>query len=70
MKPSSLLICGDARRLPLADKTVPCVVLDPFVGTGTAVLVAKELGRVGIGVDLKPEYLAMAAKRTAQGQLV
>lgn len=30
------------------------VVLDPFVGTGTALSVAAELGRDGIGVDLVP----------------
>jgi DNA modification methylase len=39
------------------------VVLDPFVGSGTTLLVAEELGRHGIGIDLKPEYLAMARQR-------
>lgn len=32
------------------------VVLDPFVGTGTALKVAKELGRDSIGVDLQPIF--------------
>lgn len=49
---------------------MPCRVLDPFAGSGTVPLVAKELGRVGIGVELKPEYLMMAAKRVRQGQLL
>ncbi len=43
-----------------------CIVLDPFAGSGTVVKVAKDLGRIGVGLDLKPEYLAMAKRRTAQ----
>lgn len=46
------------------------MVLDPFCGSGTVPMVAQELGRVGIGVDLKSEYLAMAKKRTAQSVLL
>jgi site-specific DNA-methyltransferase (adenine-specific)/site-specific DNA-methyltransferase (cytosine-N4-specific) len=42
------------------------VVLDPFAGSGTTVKVAQDLGRVGVGVDLKPDYLQMARKRSAQ----
>jgi DNA modification methylase len=46
--------------------TKPCIVLDPFAGSGTTVKVAQDLGRVGIGLDLKPDYLKMARHRTAQ----
>jgi DNA modification methylase len=42
---------------------VPCVVLDPFLGSGTTLLVADQLGRDGIGVELSPEYARMAEKR-------
>ena len=42
---------------------VPCVVLDPFVGSGTTVAVALRLGRSGIGIDLKDQYLDLARKR-------
>ena len=52
------------------EETRPCVVLDPFAGAGTVPLVAQNLGRVGVGIELKAEYLAMAAKRTAQGSLL
>lgn len=38
-------------------------VLDPFAGSGTTLLVAKRLGRTGIGVELNPEYVAMAERR-------
>jgi DNA modification methylase len=41
----------------------PCVVLDPFGGAGTTPLVATALGRHGIALDLKPEYLALARRR-------
>jgi DNA modification methylase len=42
---------------------VPCVVLDPFLGSGTTLLVADQLGRDGIGVELSPEYAKMAERR-------
>jgi DNA modification methylase len=35
-------------------KFVPGVVLDPFMGTGTTLDVANELGRSAIGIDLSP----------------
>lgn len=42
------------------------LVLDPFSGSGTVLAVAERLGRRGIGVDLNPEYHALAKVRTAQ----
>ena len=45
------------------DATEPGIVLDPFAGAGTTCLVAKELGRRFIGIDLNAEYVAMAQKR-------
>jgi site-specific DNA-methyltransferase (adenine-specific) len=38
-------------------------VLDPFFGSGTAGLVASELGRRYIGIELHPEYIALAKER-------
>ena len=40
------------------------VVLDPFVGTGTTTAVAKQLGRHWIGIDIYPDYVSMARRRT------
>ena len=37
-------------------------VLDPFVGSGTTVRVAEELGRKGIGYDVNPDYIELAKK--------
>lgn len=47
---------------------VPCVVLDPFVGSGTTVVVAEQLGRKGIGLDLNPDYLELAKERIRKSQ--
>ena len=43
--------------------SVPGVVIDPFFGAGTVGLVAKKLGRHYSGIELNPEYVAMAKKR-------
>jgi DNA modification methylase len=40
-------------------------VLDPFLGSGTTLAVAKRLGREGIGIELNPEYIRLAEKRIA-----
>jgi len=41
------------------------VVLDPFYGTGTVGLVAKELGRRCVGIELKDDFIEIANRRTA-----
>jgi len=45
------------------DATEAGIVCDPFAGAGTTCLVAKRLGRRFVGIDLNPEYVAMAQKR-------
>lgn len=44
-------------------ETQPCVVLDPFFGSGTTGQVALELGRSCIGIELNPAYLKLAERR-------
>ncbi len=46
---------------------VPCVVYDPFAGSGTVPMVAARLGRRGVGTDLSAAYLAIAARRIPAG---
>jgi DNA modification methylase len=36
------------------------VVLDPFMGSGTAIIVARRLGRYAYGIDTVPEYCELA----------
>ena len=39
------------------------IVFDPFVGSGTTVVVAEKLGRIGIGTEIVKEYVDIANKR-------
>jgi site-specific DNA-methyltransferase (adenine-specific) len=43
--------------------TVPGVVLDPFMGAGTVGLVAEQLGRDWLGIEISPEYRTLALER-------
>lgn len=43
-------------------------VLDPFFGSGTAGLVAQELGRRYVGIELNPKYVTLAVSRDGLGQ--
>jgi site-specific DNA-methyltransferase (cytosine-N4-specific) len=40
-------------------------VLDPFFGSGTVGLVARRLGRRYVGIEINPEYVALARARLA-----
>ena len=50
--------------------TVPCTVLDPFVGSGTTVAVALANGCRGIGIELNEEYLRDNAVPRVRGTLL
>jgi len=45
------------------------VILDPFCGTGTSLVAARDEGRKAIGIEISEEYCAIAVERLAQMSL-
>jgi len=45
------------------------LVLDPFIGSGSAAVAAVEAGRHFIGYDTEQEYLDVAARRIAEARV-
>ena len=46
--------------------TVPALVLDPFLGTGTTLAVAQQHARNGVGIELNDAYLRLIRERLTQ----
>lgn len=63
-KPESLM-----RKLVALCSDVGQVVADPFMGSGSTLVAAKQLGRSAIGIEIEERYCEIAAKRLAQGVL-
>ena len=45
------------------------LVIDPFVGSGTALVAARDLDRNAVGFDLKKEYIELCEGRVGRGQV-
>ena len=59
----------DLLELPInATCPVGGVLLDPFAGTGSALLAAIQMGRRAIGIDISREYLDVALRRLLEYQ--
>ena len=62
-KPLALL-----ERIILASSNPSDVVLDPFCGSGTALVAAARAGRQWIGIDQSAEAIRIASERTGAAQ--
>ena len=47
----------------LAGSPASGIVIDPFMGSGTTGMVAKQYGRNYVGIEIKPDYVEMAENR-------
>ena len=70
LEPASSATTGWQPTCACDAATQPCLVLDPFMGSGTTALVAWGLGRDYLGVELNPDYVEMANERLRQLRLM
>lgn len=57
---------GLMERMILASTPEGGTVLDPFLGSGTTLRVCQQLERVGTGIELNPDYIALAKDRLSK----
>jgi site-specific DNA-methyltransferase (adenine-specific) len=56
------------RRCILLHGVPDARVLDPFLGAGTTLVAAQELGCPGVGIEIDPQYARIAVERLSAGR--
>ena len=46
------------------------IILDPFMGSGSAIVASEDLERKGIGIDVNPDFVKLAKSRLSQQKLL
>jgi len=59
-----MIWCIERARIPEA-----ATVLDPYMGSGTTGVACIKTGRNFIGIEIDPDYYAIAEKRIAEAQM-
>jgi len=57
---------GLIRQLVEVSSREYSAILDPFMGSGTTLVAAKQLGRRAIGIEIEERYCAIAVQRLRQ----
>ena len=76
-----MLTCDSGPRVPVVpihstairignmrNEIIQGSVLDPFMGSGTTGMVARQHGRDYLGIELNPEYIALIKKRISTAE--